>query len=149
MIPIRDLFESHLNVADLERSVHFYSDLLGLPHAHLLEDHRVPSFGSAVPAKPILGLWETGNSPQRMSLQIAFEVSPDDLLASSEVLQKAGITPLEFAGDPTNEPVVLGWMPAVAVYFRDPDGNLLEFLSMLPQNPRPGLGVVPWSSWPS
>jgi len=42
---------------------------------------------------------------------------------------------------------VLAWMPAVSVYFHDPDGNLLELLSMLPDVPRPELGVVSWSRW--
>jgi lactoylglutathione lyase len=31
----------------------------------------------------------------------------------------------------TAEPSVIGWMPAAAVYFRDPDGHLLEYLPML------------------
>lgn len=43
---------------------------------------------------------------------------------------------------------MLGWMTAAAIYFHDPDGNLLEFLAMLPGKPRPDLGIVPWSSWP-
>jgi lactoylglutathione lyase len=43
--------------------------------------------------------------------------------------------------------VVLAWMPAVAVYFQDPDGNLLEFLSMLDEPPAPDVGVVSWSQW--
>ena len=38
-------------------------------------------------------------------------------------------------------------MPATAVYFRDPDNNLLEFIAMLPDPPRPDLGVLPWSDW--
>jgi hypothetical protein len=38
-------------------------------------------------------------------------------------------------------------MPAAAVYFRDPDNNLLEFISMLPDAPQPDLGVLPWSDW--
>ena len=45
------------------------------------------------------------------------------------------------------EPVVLAWMPAASLYFRDPDGNLIEFLSMLPDAPQPGLGIVRWSRW--
>lgn len=43
--------------------------------------------------------------------------------------------------------MVLAWMPAASLYFRDPDGNLLEFLSMLPEAPQPQLGVIPWSRW--
>jgi len=46
-----------------------------------------------------------------------------------------------------DDPVVLAWMPAAAVYFRDPDNNLLEFITMLPDPPRPDLGVLPWSDW--
>jgi lactoylglutathione lyase len=42
---------------------------------------------------------------------------------------------------------VIGWMPAAAVYFRDPDGHLLEYLSMLDEAPRIDLGIVPWSQW--
>jgi lactoylglutathione lyase len=38
-------------------------------------------------------------------------------------------------------------MPAASLYFRDPDGNLLEFLSRLPDPPQPDLGVVAWSRW--
>jgi hypothetical protein len=45
--------------------------------------------------------------------------------------QQAGVIPLDFEGRPTEEPVVLAWMPAVSLYFHDPDGNLLEFLAML------------------
>jgi lactoylglutathione lyase len=38
-------------------------------------------------------------------------------------------------------------MPAVAVYLRDPDGHLLEYLAMLEHEPRPELGIVSWSQW--
>jgi len=34
-----------------------------------------------------------------------------------------------------------------SVYFHDPDGNLLELLSMLPDEPRPELGVMGWRRW--
>ena len=62
-------------------------------------------------------------------------------------MSSANITPLDFAGNPTTEPVVLAWMPAASLYFHDPDGNLLEFLAMLPDAPEPKLGVVGWSHW--
>jgi hypothetical protein len=50
----------------------------------------------------------------------------------------ADVAPLDFGG----EPVVLAWMPAASLYLRDPDGNMLEFLSMLPNSPQPELGIV-------
>lgn len=31
---------------------------------------------------------------------------------------------------------------AASVYFRDPDNNLLEFITMLPDPPRANLGVL-------
>jgi hypothetical protein len=42
---------------------------------------------------------------------------------------------------------VIGWMPAATLYFRDPDGHLLEYLTMLDEEPRPDLRIVPWSDW--
>jgi lactoylglutathione lyase len=36
-------------------------------------------------------------------------------------------------------------MPAAAVYFRDPDGHMLEYLAMLEGPQRPELGIVGWS----
>jgi lactoylglutathione lyase len=38
-------------------------------------------------------------------------------------------------------------MPAASLYFRDPDGNMLELLSMLSDPPQPELGIVGWSRW--
>jgi lactoylglutathione lyase len=57
------------------------------------------------------------------------------------------VTPRSFDGAPTEEPSVLGWMPAAAVYFDDPDGHGLEYLAMLPDRPAPAAGVVPYSVW--
>jgi len=149
VIPIRGLFETHLNVADLDRSVRFYRDVLNLPLARIFSGRRVAFFWIGRPGQAMLGVWETGTAPNRMSLHTAFDVRVEDVLASVEALRKAGLTALDLDSQPTTEPVVLAWMPAVAVYFHDPDGNLLEFLSMLPEDPRPELGVLPWSSWTS
>jgi lactoylglutathione lyase len=147
MIEIRGLFETHLTVSDLDRSLAFYRDVLKLPLAQIVSQRRVAFFWIGAPARAMLGLWETGTSPQKMRLHLAFEASIDGVLAAPQALREAGVAPLDFDCEPASEPVVLGWMPAVAVYFHDPDGNLLEFLAMLPQGPRPELGVVPWSKW--
>jgi lactoylglutathione lyase len=94
-------------------------------------------------------LWEAGTGPQRLSLHVAFSVEVNDLLQAAERLREADITPLDFAGEPAEEPVVFAWMPAASLFFRDPDGNFLEFLSMLPDAAQLDLGVVGCSRWKS
>jgi lactoylglutathione lyase len=147
MIPIRDLFETHLTVSDLDRAVRFYREALGLPLAQVFPEIRAAFFWIGAPGKSMLGLWEAGRGPQKMSLHTAFTVEIEAVLDSPRALRMAGITPLDFEGNPATEPVVLAWMPAAAVYFRDPDGNLLEFLAMLEEAAAPQLGVLSWSSW--
>jgi len=95
----------------------------------------------------MLGLWAAGAGPQRITLHIAFRASVDEVVAAPLALRTAGTTPLDFDGQPTDEPVVIAWMPAVSIFFRDPDGHLLEYIAMLPDDPRPELGVVSWLSW--
>lgn len=95
----------------------------------------------------MLGLWEVGNSPQRMQLHTAFLVDIADVLGACNQLKQAGCVPLDFDGQATSEPSVLCWLPAAAVYFLDPDGNMLEFLALLPDEQRPELGIVDWTSW--
>ena len=82
-----------------------------------------------------------------MTWHTAFRATIADVVTAPQALRAAGVTPLDFDGQPTNEPVVLGWMPAVSIYFRDPDNHLLEYIAMLPDEPRPELGVVSWHAW--
>jgi len=146
-IAIEDLFETHLTVSDMDRAVKFYRDVLGLPVALELPARGVTFFWIGSPGKAMLGLWQGGHGPLIMNLHFAFRVPLEGVLASVEQLREAGVVPLDFHGNPAEEPVVLAWMPAAAVYFRDPDGNMLEFLSMLKEEPRPELGVVAYSAW--
>jgi lactoylglutathione lyase len=71
----------------------------------------------------------------------------NNLLDAPKRLKSQGIRPLSFFGAETREPSVIGWMPAAALYFRDPDGHLLEYLAMLEEDPKPDLGIVSWSEW--
>ena len=95
----------------------------------------------------MLGLWGIGSAVNSMQLHIAFDVALPDLLQAPDRLRAAGVTPLSFFGAETTEPDVLAWMPAAAVYFRDLDGHLLEYLAMLDEEPRPAAGVLAYSEW--
>lgn len=88
-----------------------------------------------------------------MQHHLSFQVKLEDLLAAPQRLRSAGITPKGHRtpsyprGEPTDEPIVFAWMPAASIIFDDPDGNLLEYIAMLPDLPRPELGIVPWNEW--
>lgn len=147
MIPIRGLFEAHLTVSDLDRSIAFYRDVLGLPLAHVIPARNVAFFWVPASDRAMLGLWCHGTSPLLMRLHIAFDVALDDVIASVGKLRAAGLAPLSLTGEPIDEPVVLSWMPAASVYFTAPDGHSLEYISMLAETPRPDLGTMPLSQW--
>jgi lactoylglutathione lyase len=125
----------------------FYGNTLGLELAQLFEDRSVAFYWLGGRGHSMLGLWQTGTAPQRMSLHVAFKVDANDLLEAPARLKSAGIVPRDFSGNPTDEPVVLAWMPALSLYFQDADGHSLEYLAMLPDTPQPDRGVVPWSEW--
>lgn len=147
MVPVRGLFEAHLTVGDLGRSVAFYRDLVGLPVAVEIPERGAAFFWVVEPGQAMLGLWSLGSMPMALNLHVAFEVALEDVLAAPGRMRERGIEPLSFFGAPTDEPSVIAWMPAAAVYFRDPDGHQLEYLAMLDAEPRPDAGIVPWSRW--
>jgi len=147
IVPIRSLYEAHLTVRDLDRSIAFYRDVLGLPLAHVVEDRNVAFFWVPKPDTAMLVLWGVGSAPMSMRLHIAFSTSLEDVENSVGALKAAGLTPTKNGQDPIDEPVVLGWMPAASVYFADPDGHSLEFIAMLPDAPRPGRSFIPLSEW--
>jgi len=147
MLPVRDLFETHLTVADLQRSMAFYGGLFGLDLARVFPERKVAFYWIGGVGASMLGLWEVGTVPLRMNLHVAFTVDLADLLEAPRRLRAVHVEPRDFAGSPAEEPVVLAWMPAASVFFTDPDGNQLEFLAMLPDPPEPDLGVVTWSQW--
>ena len=147
MIQACELFEVHLTVRTLDKAIAFYRDIVGLTLAHVAHERRAAFLWIGSARNGMLGLWEVGSGPQSLTLHTAFRVSLADVFAAPAFLQNAGITPLDFDGLPTDLPVVLAWLPAAAVYFRDPDGHLLEYIAMLPHEPRADLGVVRWQAW--
>ena len=148
-VPLHGLFEAHLTTRDLDRSVRFYRDIVGLPLAYELPQRGAAFFWIAKPGEAMLGVWSLGSTPIEVSSHIAFRVSLGSVVDAFHRLRSFGVTPLSFFATETDEPSVIAWMPAAAVYFRDPDGNLLEYLAMLDAPPLPELGVLPWSQWES
>jgi lactoylglutathione lyase len=144
---VRSLFEAHLAVADLGKSIAFYRDVVGLKLAHVTAARQAAFFWVGSPGQAMLGLWSAGSAPQKTTTHIAFGATLEDVVAAPRALRSLGVTPLNFEEQPTDEPVVLAWMPAASVYFRDPDGHLLEYIAMLSDSPQPSGGVVPWRDW--
>jgi len=145
--PVNRLFEAHLTVDDLDTSIAFYRDRLGFELAHIVPSRQVAFFWIGSRGMTMLGLWAAGSAPQKTTTHVAFGAALDDVIAAPAALQLTGITALDFDGHPTDEPVVLAWMPAAAIYFRDPDGHLLEYIAMLAEAPRPDGGVLTWHDW--
>jgi lactoylglutathione lyase len=144
---IDGLFETHLTVSDLNRSVAFYRDVVGLTVAYEIPERGAAFMWIGAPGEAMLGLWSIGSSPIGLDLHLAFRSPLDDVLEACHRLRSRGVTPLSFFATEANEPSVIGWMPAAAVYFRDPDGHLLEYLAMLDAAPDAGRGILPWSEW--
>jgi lactoylglutathione lyase len=141
------LFEAHLNVCELDRSMAFYSEVLGLELAHINKERKTAFFWIGERGRSMLGLWAGSSSPNVMQLHLAFRVELEDLLGWRERLSKVGVVTLDFFGKPAAEPSVIAWMPAASIFFRDPDNHLLELLAMLPDAPHPSGGIVSYSAW--
>jgi lactoylglutathione lyase len=114
-IPVRRLFETHLTVSDLQRSIDFYRDVIGLKLAFEASERNVAFFWIGDSGHSMLGLWSLGTAPLGLVLHLAFDVALDDLLDAPKRLTRHGIKPLSFFGVETTEPSVIGWMPAASV----------------------------------
>lgn len=144
---ISGVYETHLSVADLPRSIAFYRDTLGLELAHEVPARGIAFFWVGGRDQGMLGLWQGSHGPLRMMGHFAFRMARAGVLAAPATLLARGVQPLGFHGEPVTEPVVLGWMPALSVYFKDPDGHSLECIHVLDQTPDTGFGIGPWSAW--
>jgi len=127
---LSDLKETALYVENLDRAKRFYQDVLGLKT--LVEEERFCAFD--VVGKHVLLLFVRGssNAPTELpggtipphdgsgSLHAAFSIDSAELPAWESHLSAHGI---EILGRVT-------WpRGGKSVYFRDPDGHLLEFLT--------------------
>lgn len=153
------LYEAHLPVTDLVRSLDFYVDRLGFEPGHgdstgssaLLLYDLDAKHGAA--ARWMLGLFEVDHVSHRHPAEyhIAFRAAEEDVDRMIPSLRERGIDPVHPVTaprqGPMEEPIVHGWMPAASVFFHDPDGHLIELIADLSDAPRPELVYCPLSEW--
>jgi len=143
---ITGLFETHIQVSSLETSMKFYSALPGLELATIDQKRRIAFYWIGHRGEAMLGLWE--NKGEIAPQHFAFRSESDIILKEAvPILNRMNIECYNFLKDGRSKPMVFGWMPAIAIYFRDPDHHELELIAMLPQNPRPELGIISYEEW--
>jgi len=93
--PVRGLFETHLTVRDVPRSVAFYRDVVGLPVALELPERNAAFLWIGGRGRSMLGLWGIGSAVNSMTLHIAFDIALDDVLAArAALLRVVGVAEL-------------------------------------------------------
>ena len=144
---IKGLYETHLNVSNLEASIHFYGNVLELKQCYYEEERRAAFFWIGEDKKAMLGLWEKPIE-QIQRQHFAFECSPEFVLKDAiPFLKTRNLEYRNFLNDSTNLPMVFAWMPAISIYFNDPDGHSLEFIGILEGEGKPELGVISYEEW--
>nr|WP_314494399.1 VOC family protein [uncultured Chryseobacterium sp.] len=143
---IKGLYETHVQVSNLENSMKFYTEVLGLQFAHHDENRPIAFLWIGKNKESMLGLWEQKENLQ--TRHFAFSADTNDILNYSvDFLKTKDILPYNFLKNESVQPMVFAWMPALAIYFNDPDGNQLEFISVLEGEGKPELGVISYEEW--
>jgi lactoylglutathione lyase len=142
------LYETHLPVSDTEKSRRFYEDILGLEFGYRDPTRDIVFLFIGENRRSMLGLWgpttSYGSDPHQSHFAIAIPLT--ELLIVGKRLNDLGIRTRNFAGEETTEPSVIGWMPSAQIYFHDPDGHSLEFITVLDDAPEAGFHG-PLSVW--
>ncbi|MGH7599271.1 MAG: VOC family protein [bacterium] len=143
---IKGLYEVHLQVSDLARAIEFYRKL-GLQLA--LQEGNT-AFMWIVPRQSWIGLWQA-EIPQIATKHLAFQIDYADMKRSFAWLQQLGITPVRHKEFAPLEPVARPMQANCSVFFKDPDGNLLELICNLPEAPRdlPMMYLSEWERLPA
>ncbi len=144
---IQGLFETHLFVENLENSIDFYKNILGLEQCYFEAGRRAAFFWIGKPKEAMLGLWEKPKA-EIDKRHFAFRCDKEYILNKSvDFLKGHNLNPYNFLKDATERPMVFAWVPAIAIYFNDPDGHYLEFIAILEGNGKPELGVISYDEW--
>lgn len=149
-IRLEGIYEVHLPVRDLERSITFYTERFGLDVGPRGEDPSSALLLLEADERSMLGLWEATEAafdppqPRTRGHHFAFRVPTEDVDGMLAFLEDRGLEPVDTF---EAQPVVHAWMPAASVYVEDPDGHLVELIAELPDDPRPELGTLPLAAW--
>lgn len=154
MVSHQGLYEVHLPTTDVDRAVDFYVEKLGFEAGFWREDRSgVFLLYTGGTTRWGLGLYHVDELVHREPAQhhLAFRWPEEEVDEMVPWLRERGIEPVHpstaMGKGPMEEPIVHGWMPAAAVFFQDPDGNLLELIADLSQAPRPDQEATPLSKW--
>ena len=150
------LYEAHLPVTDMDRAIDFYVGKLAfeLGFGGKGESSTLLLYTNGE-TRWMLGLFRVNTVVHRHAAEyhVSFRVAEEDVDRMIPYLRERGIEPLHPptapVQGPMNEPIVHGWMPAAAVFFKDPDGHLLELVAELTDAPRPEFLYRPLSEWRS
>jgi lactoylglutathione lyase len=115
-------------VQDLDKSLHFYTEVLGLPLGHRSGDYAQLATGATrlglytrEAMTKTLGMPLEPTVPHAPGFEIGFKV--DNVDAAFTELVKRGATPV-------TPPITRPWGQRTA-YVRDPDGHLIELAQQL------------------
>ena len=114
---IRGVYEVAIRVRELERAEAFYREVLGL-EVGLRDEPRRWLFLRAGGSAGMVVLQEEPEAGAWQAQHLAFAVAEDQLEAAKKSLEERGVA--------VEGPVVHDWIPAVSLYFSDPDGHDLE-----------------------
>jgi lactoylglutathione lyase len=142
------LYETHLPVSNTEVARKFYVEIVGLNFGYRDPTRDIVFLWAGSDRRSMIGVWgpTTIYGKDFHECHLAFHVSMSELLVTGERLNAANIRTQNFAGDETTEPSVIGWMPSAQLYFRDPDGHSVEFITLLSESPDPNF-VGSLSEW--
>src|SRR5580765_1012756 len=144
---IKGIYETHINVVNLERSIEFYKNVLGLQQCSYSDTRRIAFFWVGEPKEYLLGLWEKPKE-EVVKMHFAFRCDKEDILNKSiDYLRSRKLKPYNFLNDGREIPLVFAWMPALAIYFDDPDGHCLEFIAILEGEGKRELGIITYEEW--
>ncbi|AMX00781.1 VOC family protein [Rummeliibacillus stabekisii] len=144
---IKGIFETHINVSDYKKSAEFYEKLLNIIPLYEDAERKLKFYWVGQPGEAMLGIRENYPSSLVQRQHFAFRVDLNDISSAKDYLSSLNIMTTNFFGESADNLLVFPFMPAVSIYFEDPDGHSIEFIAMLDDQPKPELEIMPWKEW--